>query len=198
MAQGVGAVCHLPPYLFLLSVALFPLRSRPRRATRQSDHAPPCACVSAELGKSRPLRPSCGHSSAACPTCRRRGKGCDHRARAELSPWPPRGPSLEQGSAGDSPGGRARSSHCSSPWDEAAAPISQPTAPSVRWVEEASGQRIKQQLPGKQKPCLHRTALGALAQAAVAWPWGAAAHPDLLLAAPRRRQPAGRQGSAFC
>lgn len=55
------------------------------------------------------------------------GKGCDHHARAELSPWPPRGPSPEQGSASDGPGGRARSSHCSSPWDEAAAPISQPS-----------------------------------------------------------------------
>lgn len=186
-AQGVSAARHLPPYLFLLSVALFPLLSQPRRAARQSDHRPPRARVSAELGKSHPLRPSCGHGGAACPTSWHQGKAATTT----------RGLSSPRGL----PGAPARSRALPVMVLEGEpAPATAPRPGTrrplrflspARWVEGVSGQRINQQLPGKQKPCLHRAALGALAQAAVAWPWGAAAHPDLLLVAPGRRQASG-------
>lgn len=76
----------------------------------------------------------------------------------------------EQGSAGDScsPGGRACSG-CLSPLSVPGLGLEEPCSfliPStgLGWNLCASGERSTRQLPGKQKPCLHRTAPGLLAQ----------------------------------
>lgn len=177
---GAGRECSSSPAsLFIFAVC----GSLPSALT-----APACGLAERPPSSTCPrVHPSCGHGGAPCPTSWHQGKA----ATTTRGLSSPRGP----------PGAPARSRALPVMVLEGEpAPATAPRPGTrrplrflspARWVEGVSGQRINQQLPGKQKPCLHRAALGALAQAAVAWPWGAAAHPDLLLVAPGRRQASG-------